>query len=65
MPVNWSRIALPAEPAAPGHGHGLDNVRQRIAYRYGARARVEAGPREGRFVVRLRLPLEPPPHGTT
>lgn len=48
-------------PTAPGHGHGLDNVRQRIAYRYGARAQVEAGPREGRFVVRLRLPLEPPP----
>jgi two-component system sensor histidine kinase AlgZ len=52
---------LPPAPAAPGHGHGLDNVRQRVAYRYGARAAVEAGPHEGRFVVALRLPLEPPP----
>jgi two-component system, LytTR family, sensor histidine kinase AlgZ len=48
-------------PTAPGHGHGLDNVRQRIAYRYGASAQVEAGPRDGRFVVRLRLPLDAPP----
>jgi two-component system sensor histidine kinase AlgZ len=52
---------LPPSPAAPGHGHGLANVRQRVAWRYGARATVEAGPREGRFVVALRLPLEPPP----
>jgi len=52
---------LPPGPATPGHGHGLANVRQRVAYRYGARATVEAGPHEGRFVVRLRLPLDPPP----
>ncbi|WP_430391930.1 sensor histidine kinase [Dyella sp. 20L07] len=44
------------EPATGGHGHGLDNVRQRVAYRYGARARVTAGPQDGRFIVRLQLP---------
>ncbi|PWK92485.1 sensor histidine kinase [Fulvimonas soli] len=49
---------LPAAPAAGGHGHGLDNVRRRVAYRYGAKAQVEAGPREGRFLVRLRLPAQ-------
>jgi len=52
---------LPPVPATPGHGHGLTNVRQRVAYRYGARAVVDAGPRDGRFLVRLRLPLDPPP----
>jgi two-component system sensor histidine kinase AlgZ len=46
----------PAEPAPGGHGHGLDNVRQRVAYRYGARARMNAGPADGRFIVRLQLP---------
>jgi two-component system sensor histidine kinase AlgZ len=47
---------LPDTPASGGNGHGLDNVRQRVAYRYGPRAQVEAGPRDGRFVVRLLLP---------
>ncbi|MFC4765569.1 sensor histidine kinase [Dyella koreensis] len=47
---------LPDTPATGGNGHGLDNVRQRVAYRYGPRAQVQAGPREGRFVVRLLLP---------
>ncbi|NUR23758.1 histidine kinase [Frateuria sp.] len=51
---------LPPAPAAPGHGHGLTNVRQRVAYRYGTRAVVESGQRGGRFVVTLRLPLDPP-----
>ncbi|HEU4670719.1 MAG TPA: histidine kinase [Dyella sp.] len=49
---------LPPEPAPRGNGQGLDNVRQRVAYRYGARARVEAGPRGDRFVVRLCLPAQ-------
>ena len=47
---------LPETPVSGGNGHGLDNVRQRVAYRYGPRAKVEAGPRDGRFVVRLYLP---------
>jgi two-component system, LytTR family, sensor histidine kinase AlgZ len=48
---------LTGTPAAGGHGHGLDNVRRRVAYRYGPRARVTAGPEGSRFVVRLQLPL--------
>jgi two-component system sensor histidine kinase AlgZ len=52
---------LPPAPGTPGHGHGLANVRQRVAWRYGTRATVEAGPQGGRFAVRLRLPLDPVP----
>ncbi|WP_017461726.1 sensor histidine kinase [Dyella ginsengisoli] len=48
---------LPPAPTPRGNGQGLDNVRQRVAYRYGARARVEAGPVGDRFVVQLRLPV--------
>jgi two-component system sensor histidine kinase AlgZ len=44
------------DPAPGGHGHGLDNVRQRVAYRYGPRSQVLAGPMGDRFVVRLQLP---------
>lgn len=50
---------LPATPAQPGNGHGLDNVRRRVAYRYGPRARVQAGPQGEQFVVQLDLPGEP------
>lgn len=49
---------IPATPATGGHGLGLENVRQRVAYRYGPRAQVLAGPQGDRFVVRLRLPLD-------
>jgi two-component system sensor histidine kinase AlgZ len=53
---------LPATPPEPGNGHALDNVRQRIAYRYGPDARVEAGREvtvEGEhYVVRLHLPSQ-------
>jgi len=45
-------------PSIGGSGHGLNNVRQRVAYHFGPRASVEAGPKEGRFVVRLHLPVE-------
>jgi two-component system sensor histidine kinase AlgZ len=47
---------LPDAPAAAGNGHGLDNVRRRIAYRYGTQAVVQAGPRDGCFAVLLQLP---------
>lgn len=47
---------LPDTPARPGNGHGLDSVRQRIGYRYGPRADVQAGAQGDRFVVRLQLP---------
>lgn len=49
---------LASEPAPSGHGHGLDNVRRRVAYRYGPLARVNAGPDGGRFIVRLQLPAQ-------
>jgi two-component system sensor histidine kinase AlgZ len=47
---------LPACPPTPGNGHGLDSVRKRIAYRYGAQARVDAGPHGEQFIVVLQLP---------
>lgn len=50
---------LPATPAAGGNGHGLDNVRQRVAYRYGPLAKVQAGADGERFVVLLHLPVTP------
>ena len=50
---------LPPTPAAPGSGHGLDSVRQRVAHRYGPHASVQAGPRGGQFEVRLQLPGRP------
>lgn len=49
---------LAGSPAPGGAGHGLNNVRQRVAYHYGPRASVEAGPHENRFRVKLRLPVE-------
>ena len=49
---------LADQPAPGGSGHGLNNVRQRIAYHYGPRASVEASPQGERFVVILHLPIE-------
>jgi two-component system, LytTR family, sensor histidine kinase AlgZ len=49
---------LADSPAIGGSGHGLNNVRQRVAYHFGPRAGVEAGPKDGRFVVSLQLPVE-------
>jgi two-component system sensor histidine kinase AlgZ len=50
---------LPTSPASPGNGHGLDSVRQRIAYRFGPDAKVQAGAQGDRFVVLLQLPGQP------
>ena len=47
---------LPTTPAVRGNGHGLDNVRRRVAWRYGPQAEVHAGPQDDRFVVLLQLP---------
>lgn len=54
---------LPADPAPlleaegdDGHGHGLHSVRQRIAYHYGERARLDVRDGDGRYVVTLQLP---------
>jgi two-component system sensor histidine kinase AlgZ len=45
-------------PSVGGSGHGLNNVRQRVAYHFGPRASMEAGPQGNRFVVTLLLPIE-------
>ena len=49
---------LSSAPARGGNGHGLDNVRRRVAFRYGPRAVVQAGAQGERYVVSLRLPFE-------
>jgi two-component system sensor histidine kinase AlgZ len=49
---------LADRPVTGGSGHGLNNVRQRVAYHYGPRASMEAGPQGDRFVVKLQLPIE-------
>ncbi|MBE1162148.1 sensor histidine kinase [Dyella acidiphila] len=49
---------LAEHPAPGGSGHGLNNVRQRVAYHFGPRARMQAGPQQDRFVVTLHLPVE-------
>jgi two-component system sensor histidine kinase AlgZ len=51
---------LPGTPPIAGNGHGLDSVRQRIAYRYGPKAKVQAAPHGDRFVVLLQLPGQAP-----
>lgn len=51
--------------AAPGHGLGLSATRERLAMLYGDAAHLDAAPHDGRYRVRLRLPLiahEPPLH---
>jgi two-component system sensor histidine kinase AlgZ len=51
---------LPPQPGAAGNGHGLRSVRQRVAFRYGPRAVVEAAPQGDHYVVMLRLPRASP-----
>jgi two-component system sensor histidine kinase AlgZ len=47
---------LPDTAAPARSGHGLDSVRRRIAYHYGARGGVEAHRDGGMFRVLVRLP---------
>jgi two-component system, LytTR family, sensor histidine kinase AlgZ len=47
---------LPDTPAIGGNGHGLQNVRQRVAYHFGPHATVHAEVADARFVVTLYLP---------
>ena len=47
---------LPDTAATPRSGHGLDNVRRRIAYHFGERGGLETHSGEGVFEVRVRLP---------
>jgi two-component system sensor histidine kinase AlgZ len=47
---------LPETPAIGGNGHGLQSVRQRVAYHFGPAATVSAVAVGSRFVVTLHLP---------
>ncbi|HEY2431932.1 MAG TPA: histidine kinase [Vicinamibacterales bacterium] len=47
----------PGRPAGRGTGLGLRNVRERLHSVYGSDASLQEGERDGRFVVRLELPL--------
>ncbi len=46
----------PRSSVDDGHGHGQHSVRQRIAYHYGERGRLEVSQGEGRYVVTVYLP---------
>jgi LytS/YehU family sensor histidine kinase len=48
----------PEMPRRRGHGVGLSNVRQRLATRYGDRARFEVRAEGERFHVSIVLPAE-------
>jgi hypothetical protein len=47
----------PGRPARRGGGLGLDNVRRRLAARYGGDARMEVEAADGRYRVALHLPV--------
>lgn len=48
-------------PGVPDGGHGLRNLRERLAARYGDAARVGFGPFEGGMRLQLDLPVEAAP----
>jgi two-component system sensor histidine kinase AlgZ len=47
---------LPDIAAVPRSGHGLDNVRRRVAYHFGDRGALETHSDDGVFRVVVRLP---------
>jgi two-component system sensor histidine kinase AlgZ len=47
----------PERPHGRGTGLGLRNVRERLTRTYGGDAFVQAGEAEGRFAVRIEMPL--------
>ena len=53
----------PADEAAThtGHGHALDNVRHRLAWHYGKRARIETGLEGASYRVTVHIPLQGTP----
>jgi len=57
----WLRVANPAPPtrpgAAPGNRHAQDSIAQRLAYHFGAGARLHRRSREGGYLCELQLPL--------
>lgn len=50
---------LPDTASAPRSGHGLDNVRRRIAFHFGERGGVQVRSEDGVFRVNVRLPDAP------
>lgn len=49
---------LAPDPPEAGNGHGLDNVRQRLGYHFGAAARLNTRIHDGHFEVALWFPLK-------
>lgn len=47
---------LPDMASAPHSGHGMDNVRRRIAYHFGGRGGLDVRIADGWYHVRVRLP---------
>lgn len=43
-----------------GHGHALDNIRHRLGYHYGERARLETHREHDRYRVTMSLPMRTP-----
>ena len=52
---------LPDTASVPRSGHGLDNVRRRIAFHFGQRSGVQVRSEGGEFRVSVRLPDVPRP----
>jgi two-component system, LytTR family, sensor histidine kinase AlgZ len=50
----------PAAPRTPGHGMAMANVRDRLRLLYDLDARLDTRVHDGRFRVRLRVPLKAP-----
>ena len=56
-------VSNPLPPAiTPSHGnhHAQDNIAQRLAHRFGARARMAAGARDGYYAATLIVPIDAP-----
>lgn len=56
--ANRGDTPVPEAPPDPDGGLGLRNLRERLATRYGAAARVEFGPDGGGMALRVELPCE-------
>jgi two-component system sensor histidine kinase AlgZ len=57
LAIHVSNPASDARSANPGLGLGLRHVRERLHLAYGDSATLQAGLRDGRFVVEIRMPL--------
>jgi hypothetical protein len=55
--VDDGKRSARAAPAAPGHGIGLANVRDRLRARFGEHASLVSGPTGSGYATHLRMPL--------